>query len=151
VIRTSALVDWLTARYADHGETPDRLAVVRSRGIGEELPRSPDRMVIVARTGGPGLALEAAFDVPSYQLRFRGAQNDPDDAEALADLGDRILIDAAVPVLIGGRHVALITRTGSPPTEDRRDPARRTHLTCNYLLQLSRYDAVPTVPPIVYP
>jgi hypothetical protein len=31
--------------------------------------------------------------------------------------------------------------TGFPsqPTEDRRDEARRTHLTCNYLIQLARY------------
>lgn len=136
MVGTSAFATWLGTLYTGAGET---VKVVRSRGIGEELPSQPDRLVIVARTGGPGLALEGIADVPSFQVRFRGAQRDPDDAETLADLGDRLILEAALPAMISGRHVYSITRVGSPPTEDRRDSAGRTHLTCNYLLYLTRY------------
>jgi hypothetical protein len=136
MVSTTAFATWISGLYVTAGET---VQVVRSRGIGEELPAKPDRLVIVARTGGPGLALEGAFDVPTFQLRWRGGQNDPDDAEQLADLGDRLLLEAPMPTTIDGHHVTLIDRTGSPPTEFRRDTARRTHLTGNYFLRLARY------------
>lgn len=148
MLRTTAMALWLQDRYRLEGEGVE---VHRSRGVGEELPHAPDRLVIVARTGGPGLAVEGAFDVVSFQVRFRGAQRDPDDAEALADLGDRLLVDAPMPALIDGHHVTVITRTGSPPTEDRRDPAGRLHLTGNYLVHLARFGPGPQLPPIFYP
>jgi hypothetical protein len=111
VIRTSALVDWTSDQLAEAGET---VKVVRSRGVETGFPSQPDRLVIVARTGGPGLALDAVFDVPSFQIRTRGAQNDPDDAETLADLVDRLYLDAAMPMTLDGRHVVYIRRVGSP-------------------------------------
>lgn len=137
MLGTSAFAAWVQTQYRNAGDA--KIQVVRSRGVGETLPSQPDRLVIVARTGGPGLAVEGAYDVVTFQLRFRGAQRDPDDAEHLADLGDRLLVDAPMPTLIDGRRVIAITRTGSPPTEDRRDSAGRLHLTCNYLVHLSRY------------
>lgn len=139
MIRTGALVLQTRAWLLDAGEDAQ---VVRSRGIGEDFPAKPDRLFIIARTGGPGLQTEGAFDVPTYQVRTRGRVNDPDDAEAMADLLDRIYLDTPKPLLIDGRHVTEIARVGSPPTEDRRDPGRRTHLTANYLIRLSRYAVV---------
>lgn len=135
-LRTSEFVAWYADRYVAAG---DPVQVVRSRGVGEPLPSQPDRLVIVSRTGGPGLAREGAFDTPTYQIRWRGAQNDPDDAEALADMGDALLLEIPSPCFIAGRYIVKIDRTGSPPTELVRDQGRRTHLTASYAVQLSRY------------
>lgn len=108
-------------------------------GPGDPLPTKPDRMVIVARTGGPGWALDGAMDDVAFQLRIRGGENNYDDAEDLALSVDRAVLDSRWPQTIGGWTATIAQRVGGPPAFLVRDPARRTHFTCNYVLSIARY------------
>src|SRR5207244_6815230 len=55
-------------------------------------PDMPDRIGVVTPTSGPGQSLEGAADTVGFQMRIRGAQNNPGDAETLAyDADGRIL------------------------------------------------------------
>lgn len=96
-------------------------------------------MLVVARTGGPGWALDGVYDDISFQIRARGAENNYDDAEDLALATDRAVTDASWPQTIGGWHAMVVQRVGGPPAFLVRDTARRTHFTCNYVLSIARY------------
>lgn len=108
-------------------------------GPGDPLPSQPDRLYVVARTGGPGWQLDGVMDDISFQIRTRGGQNDYDDAENLALVADRAILDASWPQPIGGWHTTNAQRVGGPPSFLIRDQARRTHFTCNYVLSIARY------------
>lgn len=122
----------------------DIAAFLASRGVAEKVEfgggevEMPDRVVFVNQTGGAGESKERAFERATVQVRCRGAQNDPADAEALADQVDRALMDVAYPVTIGGRHVTSIQWVGGPPALVGRDDARRSELAASYVVEIAR-------------
>lgn len=117
---------------------------LRSRGVTDRIqtdgtiPPQPDRLVVVTVTGGAGTLRERTFDQPTVQVRTRGQQNDNADGETFASLVDDAIMGAVPPVSIAGRRVVSIDYQGGPPGFMLRDSARRTHYSCNYLLQVAR-------------
>lgn len=133
------VADWLTTRLGD--ALPSATAIVsagRAYTSDGKLISSPDRLIVLTRTGGPGLAFDGVFDGVTFQARVRGAPNDDDDAETLALLVDAAFIDQAVPVVMGSHTVSRIDRPGGGPAFLVRDSAGRAHYTGNYLLFATR-------------
>lgn len=133
------VADWLTAQLG--GNLPaDGQVISAGRAYLSDggIVSKPNRLIIIARTGGPGLAYEGLFDGISFQARIRGAQGDPDDAETLADWVDKAFVDSLPPFDLAGHHVTRVSRLGSPPTFLLTDSAGRTHLTANYVILASR-------------
>lgn len=136
---TAPVVGGLTSR--------DVAGFLKAQGFPAEafdghIPSQPDRLVIVALTGGPGLAVEAAFDNISFQIRVRGLQREKIDGPTAEDDAwaiDRMLLEHAVPGQIGAQWVNAISRVGGPPGFLLRDSAQRIHLTCNYIFAVARY------------
>lgn len=101
---------------------------------------APTRGLFITPTGGPGLLLEGATDVISYQFRWRSDQGNAADAyadgEQFAKTTDDMLVTAVYPTVIGGRQVIRLNRVGGSPaylaTTD-----RRAHFTCNYLFEIA--------------
>jgi hypothetical protein len=134
-----SVADWLTGRLTD--VLPQGTAIIGSGKAYQadgSIIKSPDRLVILTRTGGPGLAYEGLFDGISFQARTRGAQGDPDDAEDIAGYVDSAFVDASTPFDMSGHHVTRISRLGGPPAFLLTDSAGRTHLTANYVILASR-------------
>jgi hypothetical protein len=108
------------------------------------LPPSPDLLVVVAQTGGPGFSVEQAYDSVSFQLRSRGLQRDGGvSARDLAWQADFALIPPPmaaplVPCMIGSQFVNLVTRVGGPPAFLLRDSAGRSHYVCSYIFSVAR-------------
>lgn len=102
-----------------------------------------DRAIFAFPTTGPGPLLEQLFTVPTFQLRFRGDQDQGVDgdgyrsAESLAWDVDKRLLAATLPVTIGPRHVTRLGRTGGDPTFLRRDAGGRSHFTGNYYFEIA--------------
>lgn len=119
-------------------------AFLRSRGIteeimhGEEEPEMPDRVVLLTPTGGPGGSKELVFEQASVQVRCRGNQNDPADAEALGDRVDRVLMGTIPPLVVGGRHVTSVQWLGGLPAVVGRDDARRYQTSASYVFEIAR-------------
>lgn len=107
-------------------------------GYSAQVPPTPDQLVIVSYTGGPGLAYEQTFDQLSFQTRVRGDQNDPGSAEALAWQVDAAFVDAVFPTTIAARYVLRMTRLSGTPRFLVRDSARRINLTSDYLVVVAR-------------
>ncbi len=117
-------------------------------GLGVTVPLKPgtgdtrewdllDRVGIVTPTAGPGLFLEGAADTSGFQLRIRGAQNNPHDAETTALDADRRILTARTPVLVGSTRLLSVTRAGGRPTSlPSPDTAGRTEFTCTYLTRI---------------
>lgn len=129
---------WLTGRMGDRVPEGTIISAGEAYTATGQIIPAPDRLVIITRTGGPGLAYEGLFDGISFQARVRGAQRDPDDAEELAGLIDSAFIDASTPLDLGGHWVTRISRLGGSPAFLLTDPAGRTHLTANYVILASR-------------
>lgn len=100
---------------------------------GPELPDVPDSYVLLSPYGGPGLALDGALDDKAWQVRSVGRQNDPDNAEAIADAIDIAFISLPSSK-VGGVWVASIQRVGGAPSPLMVDDAERTHYVCNYIV-----------------
>jgi hypothetical protein len=117
---------------------------LKSKGVDEEfdtdghIPSRPDRRVIISGTGGPGESGERTRDALSFQVRTRGRQNVPGDAEQLAWQVDDAIMGAIAPLSINGTRVISIQRQGGPPGFILRDTARRAHFSCNYLFTVAR-------------
>ena len=128
-MKTSDLRDWLAPQL------PAGLTIV----IGPRIPSMPDDMVILTRTSGPGLSVENVLDTVGFQVRVRGNQNRPDSVETLADVVDRVFVDADYPLTIGGTHVTVIQRSGGAPAAMPYAPdGDRSNWTCNYLITYAR-------------
>ena len=103
---------------------------------GPEILVSPDRLVTITATGGPGYGTEeGGVDAWSFQARLRGPSDDPDRgrggrADAGLDDPDRPLPGPSV----NGVRVISCQRLGSPPTVLPLDPSdRRFEFTANYI------------------
>ena len=105
---------------------------------GFEEQSTPDRLVYVTPTGGLGEARERRFERVTIQCRCRGEQEDPADAEALADQVDRAWMDAIYPIVVGDRHCISVQWAGGPPQILARDNARRWESSCSYVCELER-------------
>jgi hypothetical protein len=99
------------------------------------IPQMPDRIGVVTPTSGPGQSLEGAADTAGFQLRVRGAQNNPGDAEALAYDADSRILTAAFPATIGPVRLVAVRRSGGRPTPLSATPDNggRTEMVCTYL------------------
>lgn len=97
---------------------------------------SPDRLVTITGTSGPGWMLEGAADASGFQARVRGGQNDPDDAEALAFALDALIFGASFPVTsASGQKIIQVRRLGGTPSplSGSPDDGDRTEFTCLYV------------------
>lgn len=108
-----------------------------------KLPAGPDLVCVVTRTGGPGTSLNGVLDNVSFQLRFRGKQNDPGSCEDMAWTADFILAPPPLEAplaggMIGSQYVVQVMRVGGAPSFLLFDSARRTHMTGNYIFAVSR-------------
>ena len=101
----------------------------------QRIPEMPDRIAVVTPLPGAGLSLEGLADTPGFQLRVRGAQNSPDDCEAIAYDADKRILAAGFPVTIGAVRLTSITRSGGRPAllSPQPDAGNRTEMVCTYL------------------
>lgn len=102
------------------------------------VPDMPDEIGVVTPVSGAGLQLDGIADTPGFQLRVRGAQNDPGSAERLALEADRRILAAPTPVMVGTTRLVSVTRQGGRPApmSPRPDDGGRTEYVCTYLTMI---------------
>lgn len=106
---------------------------------GAYWPDSPDRLAVITMQPGAGLLLEGAMDAPAFQIRIRGGQNNPGDAEQIARAYDYVILTAA-PLDLDGARVGVITRSGGAPAPlGGPDSAWRQEWTCTYVARVASY------------
>lgn len=131
VAKTQVLMDFITSLGWDGTEEtgyPMR--------PGPEVQTSPDRLLTLTPTSGPGWATdEGSLDTWGFQARLRGPDDDPLEPELKSQQLDAMILFAVTPVTIDGTLIANIQRTGSPPVPLPLDPAdRRFEYVCTYLI-----------------
>lgn len=102
--------------------------------------REPDngRVIVVTMSAGAGPSMDGLFDQPGFQITARGAQNNLDDAEAIAYDVDTILLHAPTSFYMAGVYVDFIGRTGGSPQQlPFQDAQSRFVFTCNYYASVS--------------
>lgn len=115
--------------------------------IGGRFPDMPNRIVSVQLQSGPGLDLDGIFDTQLFQISCRGAENNLDDAEAIALDVDNVIIGRTQhPVVNFEMHdgeassvyVSGMGRTGGPPQQlPILDADSRYIFTCTYFISAS--------------
>jgi hypothetical protein len=106
--------------------------------VSGRLPATPNRIVGLVPTVGPGLVMDGLFDVVSFQVSSRGGENNFDDAQAIALEIDHIFIGRESEVSVENFwmenvYVNGIGRTGSSPvTTALPDAESRWTFTCTY-------------------
>ena len=105
---------------------------------GPEILVSPDRAVFITPTPGPGYVTEeGGADAWGFQARVRGPSDNPDAANAAAQLLDWTILRAVTPARVCGVRVINCQRLGSTPSPLPLDPAdRRTEYTADYILTI---------------
>jgi hypothetical protein len=128
---TQVVIDWISGLGWDTRQELGYPLVP-----GPYVPTSPDRMVVITNGGGPGFTTEeTATDASNYQVRLRGAPEDPLDAETAAGQLDLLLVRASFPVQVDGTWLLACSRVGSGPTPLPWDPSdQRTEFTANYTI-----------------
>jgi hypothetical protein len=112
VALTQLIIDWIASLGWD-----DRQELGYPLVPGPYVPPSPDRLVIITGTGGPGfLTEETSIDGSNYQVRLRGAPNDPLAVEAAASQLDLMMVRAPFPAYVDGQVISVVNRIGSGPT-----------------------------------
>lgn len=103
---------------------------------GSYILESPDRIVFITGTGGPGYTTEeGATDAISFQLRLRGAPEEPFEPDSRVRQLDRAILSAPFPMVIDGLRIHSISRAGSPPAPLPVDPRDLRHeFTCSYVM-----------------
>jgi hypothetical protein len=126
--QTQLIIDWLTGLGWDTTEESGAPIVP-----GPRIRPSPDKIVHITGSGGPGYVMEGAADSSLFQARWRGPSNDPLAAEALAAQMDSLILRAQFPATVDGVTIILVARLGSGPSPLPLDPGDlRYELTCNY-------------------
>ena len=103
---------------------------------GPYVPDMPDRLIVLTATPGPGYVMEAAADAGAFQLRCRGRQNDPADAEQIAYAADSLILNAPFPARTGsGQVIVHVHRLGGTPAplSGSPDDGDRYELTASYV------------------
>lgn len=102
--------------------------------IGQAIPDMPDRLCVVTDTSGGPLEVDGLVDTPAFQVRFRGAQGDPLDAQRLALVADRALLFGPRPRSIAAVRILSVQRSGGRPTAllPNPSPGLRGEFTCTY-------------------
>ena len=108
---TRVICDWITGLgWDDRNETGYPVIP------GPYVPPSPDRLVVITGSGGPGYTTEeAATDAAIFQARVRGPAEDWDEAERAATELDLLILRARFPVQVDGTWIVQVTRTGGGP------------------------------------
>lgn len=120
---TKAIIGWLT----ELGVTGYMV-----NGTGD-IPEMPDLMTVVTPVGGRGLRMEGVADHSGFQLRVVGPQNDPDSAEDVALVADKLILNARVPRTIGTTRLVSVSRQGGRPVAlGKPDKGGRTSFVCTY-------------------
>jgi hypothetical protein len=132
VSKTQLIEDWITSLGWD---------VTQETGYpvshGPEIVTSPDRLLTITPTPGPGwITEEGALDTWGFQARLRGPANDPDTPQLMAERLDVLIMNASSqPVTVDGVQVKAVTRSGSTPSPLPLDPTdRRFEYVCTYLI-----------------
>jgi hypothetical protein len=129
--RVQLVIDFLTAAGWD---------VTQETGYplipGPEIIASPDKAVHITLTPGPGYTTEeGGTDAWGFQARVRGASDDPEGANAAAQLLDWTILTAFTPARVDGVRVVNCQRLGSTPSPLPLDPSdRRFEYTADYIL-----------------
>jgi hypothetical protein len=128
--RTQVVIDFLTAAGWD---------ITQETGYplfpGPEILVSPDKAVHITMTPGPGYVTEeGGADAWGFQARLRGASDDPEGANAAAQLLDWTILTASTPAWVDGVRVINCQRLGATPAPLPLDPAdRRFEYTADYI------------------
>lgn len=132
---TAAVIAWLRSI-----EAVDDLPIVPG-AIGRAIPDGPDRLAVVTLTSGGPERMQGLEDNRAFQLRIRGAQGDPWDAERLAITADRRIRFAALPATVAGIRVFSVWRTGSGPAVLQPAPTSglRAEFVCTYGCSVSTF------------
>lgn len=132
---TAAVMAWLRSIGADQGV--DLVPGV----IGQAIPDMPDRIGVVTDTSGGPTEADALIDTPAFQLRFRGAQGDPYDAQRLALTADKLILFAPLPMVIAGIRIYSADRSGGRPTAlfPNPSPGLRSEYVCTYRCRVSMF------------
>jgi hypothetical protein len=103
---------------------------------GPEILVAPDKLVTVTPVTGPGYTTEeAGLDNWGFQVRLRGAADDPLGPELAIQRLDYMILAADYPATVDGVRIALAYRMGASPTPLPLNPSdRRFEYTCTYLL-----------------
>lgn len=131
---TAAVIAWLHQLGADQ-DVP-----LVPGSIGQAVPDMPDRLGVVTDTSGGPLRMEGMEDTPTFQLRFRGRQGNPYDAEHLALTADRLIVFAPA-LVVAGIRVWSTWRVGGRPTAllPNPSPGLRSEYTCTYGCSVSMF------------
>lgn len=130
MLRSAELVAWL--RVALPVETAT-IGAGPLAGMSDE----PDRYVSVVREAGSAPGDEGYLYQPAFRVQCRGAQQDHDSAEVLADEVDDVLLRSAMPAQIGAWKVIAIAAQ-SRPALVALDGAERSVLSATYLVTVPR-------------
>ena len=105
---------------------------------GPEILTSPDKAVFITPTPGPGYVTEeGGADAWGFQARVRAGSDDPEGANAAAQLLDWTILTAFTPATVGGIRVINCQRLGATPSPLPLDPAdRRFEYTADYILTI---------------
>lgn len=105
-------------------------------------PNQVDAYAIITPTVGGPMTLELQGEQPGFQVRTVGEQSNGDGtdgldtAEELAYKIDRAILVGPWPKL-GNKRIIRTQRFGSGPTPLMVDDADRTHVVCNYIIEIA--------------
>lgn len=103
---------------------------------GPEILDEPDQAVFITLTPGPGYQTEeGGVDAWGFQAHLRGPADNPDAAQAAAQLLDWTILHAPLPAQADGVAVLSVRRLGSSPAALPLDPSsRRFEYTADYII-----------------
>lgn len=101
-------------------------------------PRAPeflrgDRVAVVTPLEGPGLTLEGAGSVASFQLRIVAREHDEDALRKSAFQVDEALLFGSYPADLWGTRIQYVDRTGGEPSSLVEDEHDRVAYVCSYI------------------
>lgn len=102
-------------------------------------PRVPefgqaDLVAVVTPLEGPGLALESAANLSSFQLQLTGREFVHDTIQKAAFAIDDALVLGDYPADLWGTRVQYVTRTGGAPAPIQEDEHDRIAYVCSYIV-----------------
>lgn len=101
-------------------------------------PRAPeflrgDRVAVVTPLEGPGLTLEGAGSVASFQIRVVAREFEEDELRKSAFQLDDALLFGDYPANLWGTRIQYVSRTGGEPSSLQEDEHDRVAYVCSYI------------------